>query len=56
MVTIYRLWSRSVKYLVNLPQHSVELVATVIEFGDVLESNQQPYGNLPHYHILIWTK
>ena len=56
MVTLVRCWSRSVKYFINLLTYSSEnLLGSFEKIWDRAEF-QTTTGNLPHYHILVWSK
>ena len=56
MVTLVRCWSRSVRYLINLITYSKEnLLGKVFKIWGRAEF-QTTAGNLPHYHVLIWSE
>ena len=56
MVTLVRCWSRSVKYFINLLTYSSENLLGSIEKIWGRAEFQTTTGNLPHYHILVWSK
>ena len=56
VVTLVRCWSRSVRYFVNLLRFSKEKILGNIKKIWGRAEFQTKAGNLPHYHILIWSE